>query len=257
MMMDRRYFLRNLGLVLGGGMAATKLGGCFLDTSGLAIDENGYVEQLDASPEPDPDIDPTGRDAGSDASDGGPQCDYTNDQLAELIFEKIPLYDGAPDLEQMIRDQRVVEGYTLGQIFDAAESSATAYTWAGFKARYDANPEVRSALYETLSARIEQATCAAEDSAKQAVLDEVIRQMFGGGSNPVNFELRRSINGDGEPKSVYFANLAADSPETSYMVLIGAKVTKDGSQHPEPMALYFTPADGIYNTLFNLEQGGI
>jgi len=266
MEMNRRSFLEKLGLLVGGAALSGTMAGCLLDTRGTARPMDGNVGEVDAGTAPNPDIDPYTRDGGQDSdmdspdggSDGGPQCDYTNDQLAEMIFEKVPLNDGASDLELMIRNQRVPEGYTLGQIFDNAEASATAYTWAGFKARYDANPEVRSALYDTLSGRIEQTTCSTEDSAKQAVLDELLRQMFGGGFNPRNFELRRSVSGEGEPKSVYFANMVdEDGEEHDYMVLIGAMVTKDGSQLPEPMALYFEPATGIYNTLFNIEQGGI
>lgn len=257
----RSLLNREISYISALALAVSINAGCTLNTSGTH-EADGYIGQVDAGTEPNPDLDPMGRDGGHDSGmdtpDGGPQCDYSNDQLAEMIFEKIPLNEGASDLEQMIRNQRVREGFTLGQIFDEAEASATAYTWAGFKARHDANPEVKSALYSDIGGRIRQVTCTTQEVDIQAVIDELTRQMFGGGSNPRNFELRRSISGEGEPKSVYFANMVAeDGSETTYIAIVGAMVTKDGVQLPEPMVFYFRPMEGTYNTLFNLEQGGI
>lgn len=261
--MNRRSFLERVGLIIGGAAVSKYLGGCFLDAKGLAEPRDGSINPVDAGSEINPELDPyidagTDADADGGSTDGGPRCDYTNDALAELIFEKIPLNEGASDLEQMIRDQRVPQGFTLGQIFDSADASGTAYTWAGFEARYDSKPEVKTALYSDMNVRISQVTCTTYDAEMLAIIDELTRQMFGHGSNPSNFELRRSITGEDQPKSVYLASMIGeDEVERTYIVLIGAMVRKDGSQPPEPMALYFTPVDSTFNTLFNIEQGGI
>ncbi|MBU2561237.1 MAG: hypothetical protein KKD17_02985 [Nanoarchaeota archaeon] len=252
--MGRRGFLLKAGALLGCGIIASQAG-CFLDTRGLASGGDGHVGQVDAGTEPTPDIDPQASDGGiSDGGtpDGGDACAYANEDLPLMIFTVLRYDPSKEDIQQNMEDQRVYEGgLTLAELFDAALSGATAYSAAGFKARYDATPEVRTALQNDLGDKISEATCRTEPSEIQSVLDELINQIFDDGTGAYNFRLR-------ETNAIYFARARGnDDVERNYMLMVGGIVPRDGDQPADPVVLYFTPMDNTTTLLESIEQEGI
>jgi len=179
-------------------------------------------------------------------------CTYDSSQLPLEIFKSIPFDPNASDLEQMISNQRVPEGgLTLGQLFDAALTGATAYSAEGFKLRCDNNSDVRTALYNDLNTIITETTCKTAEAEKQEVFDSLMGQIFGTVAGTTQFVLR-------DTNSVYFSRADGnDGIERTYLVILGETVPAEGDQPGVPVVLYHTPVDESTTLLESIEQGGI
>ncbi len=250
----RRKFIHRVGALLFATAAPTMIGGCLLDTQGTGRNIDGHIGhgpdagiETDANPQ---ETDGGIPDGGTDGGDAG--CEYIKEDLPLMLFNQIRYDPNHEDVQQNMEDQRVTEGgLLLGQLFEAAIDSATAYTAAGFKARYDASPEVRTAMYNDLSDRLADTTCTTEQEDIQSAFDTMIGVLFDDNEGRRHFELR-------ETNAIYFASARGnDGEDRTYMMMIGGIAPPSQEQTAEPVVLYLPNMDSTTALLQDIEEGGI
>ncbi|MFH1064669.1 MAG: hypothetical protein V1729_06305 [Candidatus Woesearchaeota archaeon] len=179
-------------------------------------------------------------------------CSTADEEIPLMIFNTVRFDPNVPDLEQHMDDQRVYEGgLTLGELFESALDAGLAYTAEGFKARYDATPELKAALYADLSARAMDTTCATSQEESESVIDSMFNSIFDDGTGALDFRLR-------DTNAIYLSRTTGnDGVERTYMMLVGGLVPTSVDQPGDPVVLYWTPMDNTVSLLESIEGGGI